>query len=266
MSHHHPQHAEHLPNAAEHSQHAQADAAQVDAAISDAASIPVAAPETSAAIEAARPAPQKPEGLMPQEPKLPLPQPPQTNVAPLAAMLQEAEHKATDLRMDAEQALAAYVREKLPKDLQKDLKLDVLPVVGYGKSGIKLCFHGPNVTTNAPMVNEVLISKNDGALTQHPVLKKFFHNVAELPKIEVQGDDMYHVIIPMSVEMYKATLSELAMEQPKAKAAAPAREEALAEAPVQAAEIPQAVVQAPVAALDKAVADDNALEHHGVAL
>ena len=87
---------------------------------------------------------------------------------------------AKDERVRAEEALALYLKEsQLPAQLLHGLKLDVLPVVGYGPTGIKLCFHGPHVTTHAPELNEALIGHNNGLLTQHPVLSKFFHQAAD---------------------------------------------------------------------------------------
>lgn len=230
---------------------------------------PVAAPEAGI-VDAARPEPKAPEAglvapdvisdvspLMPvpvkETPKLPQAL---VGAAPVAA------NDEKDVRTRAEEALAAYVGAGLSDELKKDLKLDVLPVVGYGATGIKLCFHGPHVTTLAPMLNEALIGNNNGLLPQHPVLSKFFHQVAELPKIEIttDGSQMYHVVIPMTVDTYRSTLAELAGDVPHVQAAAAPAAVAAPDA-VQASEamqastdaMPQNVVQAPIAALDKAL-------------
>lgn len=232
---------------------------------------PVMAPE-AALVDAARPEPKVPEAALVAGPEVPLVKPPAPELPkePQAvAATPAAEEK--DVRVRAEEALAATIHDGISEDLRKGLKLDLLPVVGYGQTGIKLCFHGPNVTTMAPLLNDALVGHNNGLLSQHPVLSKFFHNVAEMPKLEIttDGSNMYHVIIPMSVETYMATLKELAGEPlqatPQPVAAAPAVQPALAApdavqasaAPVAevAAVAPQTVVQAPIAALEKAVPD-----------
>lgn len=185
-----------------------------------------------------------------------------------------------DVRVSAEEALAAVIHKGLEgkPSLRHGLKLDVLPVVGYGATGLKLCLHGPQVTTNAPELNEALIGANNGLLSQHPVLSKFFHNVAELPKIEATSDNMYHVIIPMSVDVYKQTLQALAGEPAQVAVqsvsspvtpmplALPETVQAAtaASAPELAAAVPQTVVQTPIAALEKA-ANDPEIAPQGVA-
>lgn len=258
--HEHETHAAHDEHHAK-THHDKADhehATQHTAAV-DAVRTPVNAPEADVAIDASRPTPQKPEGseaaLVPLEPKLPIPKEPQSVAVAAPAAVAEEEKK--DVRLRAEEALAAYVKESIPheqKQLLDGLNLELLPVVGYGTTGIKLCFHGPHVTTNAPMLNQILIGNHDGALTKHPALQKFFHNTAQLPTIEAPsgGSDMYHVIIPMSVETYQNVLKELAGDTVAvapvtvtASPSAPIKESAASESA-----LPQNVVQGPVAALD----------------
>lgn len=238
---------------------------------------PVMAPEAGLVSEA-RPEPKAPEAALVATPEAPLVPPPAPKIPKEPQSVAEGETPAPvaqdsqpDVRVRAEEALAAYIHDGL-KDkpgLLEGLKLDVLPVVGYGATGIKLCFHGPHVTTKAPELNEALIGHNNGLLTQHPVLAKFFHNAAELPKIDVpsDGSDMYHVVIPMTVETYKTTLKELGGEALQTATLPPAQGPLVSPESVQAssavvnaAAVPQSVVQAPVAALEKAV-NDNAIDH-----
>ena len=244
--------------------------------VEQAARAPITAPEAGF-VHDARPDPRSPEsGLVPTE-KPVLPTTPQSITEPMAAAEPAKEAESADVRVRAEKALAEYLHGKLDNSLQDGLQLDLLPVVGYGGTGIKLCFHGPEVTTKAPMLNEALIDLNKGLLTQHPVLSKFFHNVAELPKIEApsDGSNMYHVIIPMTVDTYQQTLKELAdapvavatapqsdaiAEETLAKIDAPQKKEHAAELPAETMQeaLPQNVVQAPVAALDKAMEQEQA--------
>lgn len=241
---------------------------------------PVAAPEAGL-VDAARPEPKAPEALVPvdQAPLMPVP-PKDTPKIPQsigeAANDPVIADEVKDVRVRAEEALATYIHDGL-KDkpsLLQGLNLDVLPVVGYGKTGIKLCFHGSHVTTNAVDLNDALIGNNNGLLTKHPVLSKFFHNVAELPKIEATSDNMYHVIIPMTLESYHQTLNALAGEAPQVAAPPvtlpPAQGPLVTPESVQAsaapevtAAVPQAVVQAPVAALDKAINDNETAQVQG---
>lgn len=231
---------------------------------------PVVAPEAGL-VDMARPEPKVPEAALVAGPEVPLVKPPAPELPkePQAAnsdAIAAAKEEEKDVRVQAEEALAAYIHDGIGDDLRKGLQLDLLPVVGYGQTGIKLCFHGPHVTTKAPLLNDALVGHNNGLLTKHPVLSKFFHNVAEMPKLEVttDGSNMYHVIIPMSVETYMATLTELAgktvQSAVKPMAAPLAAPDAVQAATAPAAEVaasPHTMVQAPVAALEKAVAESQ---------
>lgn len=274
MSHPHPKHAEH----ADHAQHPEHNIPRhqnerYPGSPDQALETAVAATQTHEArgeVKAPEAAllPQTDTPLVPTETKNPiLKVPPQSVVAESVATL--APNETKDVRVRAEEALAGLLRKELPKELCQGLELDVLPVVGYGTNGIKLCFHGEQVTTKAPMLNEKLIGNGQGLLTQHSVLGKFFQNKDQLPTIEATNNNMYHIVIPMTVELYQQTLAELAGDAPAKASPQPQAEQVLESAIAPVAEeaqkkdtpneqhVPSNVIQKPVAALEKAVNDND---------
>lgn len=182
----------------------------------------------------------------------------------------------------AEEALAGALGAALPASVTDGLILTLKEHPNHGKAGLELCLQGPALTINSALVGEVVLD----ALKKHAAFDSFFAHDATTPHAmkphEPEKADMMHVQVNnLTTEQYAALLHGLAGPAPEVAAPHSAAEQAAnaqqaaqqavtgdAAAPAQAAlpapandaamglvqtqETPSNIVQAPVAALDRA--------------
>lgn len=177
----------------------------------------------------------------------------------------------------AEQQLATYIGGKIDPKLTDGLILTLKESPKNGTDGIELCFQGPALIANSGLLAEQVIK----ALHEHPVLRDVVADEKSKPHAEkpTEADkiDMMHIHIGhLSTHRYSTLVQHLAVPPVVAETpaqgtlVAPQHEQIIAKAManpvvaqtaaneghigiVKAEEKPQPSVQAPVAALDKAL-------------
>lgn len=243
---------------------------------------PVAAPEADVA--QARPEPKSPESGLVAEAETPLVPPPVAlpKVPPQAAVTHVDNDNGVkaplvveeDVRERAEKELASFVGQKIDPALTNGLVLTLKENPNHGKDGIELCFQGPRLTTNSGLLGEQVIA----ALEHHPVFAPLFASEQTRPHsmkpTEAGKEDMMHIHVNhLSAEQYSSIIHALSLPIVEAKHSQVMKEVAgtavtppvAANDDVLAAEVPKNIIQKPVAALDKAV-NDNEIAPQGVAL
>lgn len=237
----------------------------------------VVAPEADATL--ARPEPKAPESFN-GEAEVPLMPPPVAlPKAPPQAAIEHVDNdngsKAPlvveeDVRARAEKELASYVGQKIDPALTNGLVLTLKENPNHGKDGIELCFQGPLLNTNSGLLGEQVIE----ALKHHPVFAPLFTHEQTAPQpmklIEAGKEDMMHIHVNhLSAHQYSSIIHALSVPVVEAKHTQVLKDAAgsavTPPAEVLAAEAPQKIIQTPVAALDKAV-NDNEIAPQGVAL
>lgn len=264
--------------------HSQAEqSAHVTEAQEEAARAPVAAPEADA-VQPARPEPRAPESeiaALPEAPLVPpqhpvVKQPIQSIVPPISNEVSAPQAAVLDpvdeaLRAKAEGKLAEYLGHltagdtpQLNPKFTEGLKLTLKENIVGQHDGLELCFQGPLLTTGSGLFGEQVVT----ALKNHPAFAPLFADEKTRPHFmkprEEGKEDMLHVHVNhLSAEQFTALVHRIA----DGAAIPPLQAEQLLEKATGTAigaqkkehanEHPLPMVQAPVAALEKGVANDN---------
>lgn len=129
------------------------------------------------------------------------------------------------VREQAERNLAKFLGEHLDPTLTADvanpanpaeplpgLNVDLKEHVAKGKSGIKLCLHGPNVLNNHGLIGQRVLE----LLEQHPSFSEFFANDATRPHVQdaeagtANAEQMVHIHVPnLTLAQYAGVIQSL---------------------------------------------------------
>lgn len=211
--------------------------------------------------------------LVPLEPKPVISTPPQSVAVPVGND-NGAKHPLVveeDVRARAEGLLAAYIGERIEPALTDGLVLNLKQHLNHEHDGIELCFEGSRLESNSGLLGEEVLK----ALKEHPVFAPLFANEKTRPHFvkptEAGKEKMLHVHVNhLTADQYSGIIHALSvpLAQPKHEAVMEKATGTSVEAKKQETAndngVPSAVLQQPIASLDRVVANDNSLEPKGM--